>query len=341
MPTGAKYKYCALCRDPKDSGFELLSCSGCSKKFHASCVGLREHVRLAKYTCTLCETHGAVSSKKKGASAADERIKRIKEAHSYLDHAKASWVKEHLESLKPFADGPTLDRMAVARRAKVASIDPSGTFADPLVSPTWLTNAQLRNYQTAGVSTLCSWFIRGVGGILADEMGLGKTIQTLSFIASCKHKLGLSGPHLVVVPTSVLLNWGNEMKRYTPSLTFIKLHGQIKERERIFNLEDVQDGKFDVYLTTYDVLKIEEAFFTDSFPWASITLDEGHRIKDANSTIRGVLDRLRCPFRLILTGTPIQNNMLELWALLNFILPGLFHESKKFDEVGASSVLSA
>ena len=197
-------------------------------------------------------------------------------------------------------------------KTQTISIGPSEPFV----------NATLRPYQVDGVNWILKQYALGTGGILGDEMGLGKTIQTLSFIGALK-AAGLPGPHLVVTPLAVLQNWANELKRFAPGLTFIKIHGGVGERDRLLSDKDVVEGIFDVYLTTYDTLRQEEAFFTESFLFHTITIDEGHRLKNEASSLCASLSRLAIPFRLLLTGTPLQNNLHELWALLSYLLPGV------------------
>ena len=168
--------------------------------------------------------------------------------------------------------------------------------------------------------------------LILNYRGLGKTIQTISLIATLKISLNLSGPHLVIVPLAVIQNWANEISRFCPTLTFRKIYGNMAERQQILTLEAVASGSYDVYLTTYETIVCEEAFFSDSWTWASVTIDEGHRIKNENAVLRAALNRIRCPFRLLLTGTPLQNDLHELWALLNYIMPDVFSNSKVFDE---------
>lgn len=191
--------------------------------------------------------------------------------------------------------------------------------------------ATLRKYQVEGVNWLIGQYNMGVGGILGDEMGLGKTIQTLSFISALKHS-GLPGPHLVVTPLAVLQNWANEINRFTPDLSFVKVHGSVAERDRILTDYNVVGAEYDIYLTTYDVILNEESFFTESFLFHTITIDEGHRLKNEASSLCTALSRISVPFRILLTGTPLQNNLHELWALLNYILPQVFTASETFDD---------
>jgi SWI/SNF-related matrix-associated actin-dependent regulator of chromatin subfamily A member 5 len=258
--------------------------------------------------------------------------------HHYQYANRNDFIRQNKESFLNFCDDNKLETIL---NTKVSNKYPSNMDEDDFVNineaPSFLTNATLRDYQCDGCNKVNSWYLRGIGGILADEMGLGKTIQTIMFIASCKYKLGISGPHLVVTPLAVLQNWSNEFFKFCPSLTIKKLHGNSNERKSLFNNDDVINAKFDVYLTTYDVLIIEEAFFSDSFVWASITIDEGHRIKNENNKLRATLNRIKSPFRLLLTGTPLQNNLHELWALLNYILPEVFTSSLQFDEAAKIS----
>lgn len=110
------------------------------------------------------------------------------------------------------------------------------------------------------------------------------------------------------------------------------MHGSKTERDFLLTDRDVVAGNFDVYLTTYETVISEEAFFIDCWPWATVTVDEGHKLKSDTTHLHRVLMRLRCPIRLLLTGTPLQNDLHELWSLLNFILPDVFKESTSFDE---------
>lgn len=118
-------------------------------------------------------------------------------------------------------------------------------------------------------------------------------------------------------------------------MTFKKIYGGIKERGAIMSQDVVSSGSLDVYLTTYETVIAEEAFFSDSWNWATVTIDEGHRIKNENAVLRAALNRINSPFRLLLTGTPLQNNLHELWALLNYIMPKVFTESSIFDNGAA------
>lgn len=325
------YRFCTECRGDDDLN-QMLCCVSCGKKVHPECIGitLSSSLLLESYTCSYCEKN---SDEK--ISRSNELVKKmsiVKLMHHYQLTARALFIKENIDTFSQFCSLQGLSASLIAKQYKNSMTIDENKFVDIDERPEFLMNAELRDYQVEGIQRINSWFLRGIGGILADEMGLGKTIQTIMFLASCKHKLGISGPHLVVTPLAVLQNWSNEFTKFAPTLSVKKIHGNQKERMSILNNEDVVNGKFDIYLTTYDIICIEEAFFSDTFTFASITIDEGHRIKNENNKLRAALNRIKSPFRLLLTGTPLQNNLHELFALLNYVLPEVFKSSQDFDE---------
>jgi len=159
--------------------------------------------------------------------------------------------------------------------------------------------------------------------------GLGKTLQTISLLGYLSENRGITGPHIVIVPKSTLGNWCNEFRRWCPALRVVKFHGNADERaEQKARLEP---GHFDVCATTYEMV-IKEKGHLKRFRWRYIIIDEAHRMKNENSVLAKVLRTFNCNNRLLITGTPLQNNLHELWALLNFLLPEVFADSAKFDE---------
>ncbi len=197
-------------------------------------------------------------------------------------------------------------------------------------------HGSMRDYQLEGLTWMVNLQSNGMGGILADEMGLGKTLQSISLLGYMKHCRGVSGPHIVVCPKSTLSNWLNEFNRWCPSLRTIKLHGDVDERGEIIS-EHLVPGRdenartFDVLVTSYEIAIIERASLS-KIPWVYLVLDEAHRVKNEASKLSEVLRTLSVQHRLLLTGTPLQNNLHELWALLNFLLPEIFSSSDQFDE---------
>lgn len=188
----------------------------------------------------------------------------------------------------------------------------------------------MREYQLQGLNFLIRLYENGVNGILADEMGLGKTLQTISLLGYLSEYRGISGPHLVAVPKSTLGNWMNEIKRFCPHMRAIRFHGNKEERNRMRD-HDMVPGKWDICVTSFEMV-ISEKSLLKKFHWRYIIIDEAHRIKNENSRLSVVLRTLKCNNRLLITGTPLQNNLHELWALLNFLVPELFHDSEQFDD---------
>lgn len=198
------------------------------------------------------------------------------------------------------------------------------------VQPSIIAHGKLREYQMQGLNWLIHLYDNGINGILADEMGLGKTLQTISLLAYLREYRGITGPHMIIVPKSTLHNWLAEFRRWCPVIKAVKFHGNAEERQHQKD-SMVQPGKFDVVVTSYEMI-IKEKNHWKKFHWRYIIIDEAHRIKNENSILSKVVRMLRTNYRLLITGTPLQNNLHELWALLNFLLPEIFSSAEKFDE---------
>lgn len=189
----------------------------------------------------------------------------------------------------------------------------------------------LKEYQKTGVNWLIQSFYNRCGGILADDMGLGKTLQTLAFLSYLRVSGAARGPALVVVPLSCAGNWAREAKRFVPHLSIAKVCGTVKERQRSLDDNEIWYGMKDVIITTYETLMSTEDFFQRHY-WSVLVLDEAHRIKNQSSKVREVMDTVPCAARFLLTGTPLQNNLGELFALLKFLWPDVMaKESEMFE----------
>ncbi|KAL5118908.1 chromatin remodeling complex Adenosinetriphosphatase [Pleosporales sp. CAS-2024a] len=191
-------------------------------------------------------------------------------------------------------------------------------------------NGTMRDYQVAGLNWLISLHENGISGILADEMGLGKTLQTISFIGYLRFIAGITGPHLVVVPKSTLDNWKREFERWIPEINVLVLQGNKDDRAELIK-DRLVDEKFDVCITSYEMILREKAHLK-KFAWEYIIIDEAHRIKNEESSLAQMVRLFNSRNRLLITGTPLQNNLHELWALLNFLLPDVFGDSAAFDD---------
>ncbi|KAJ5415980.1 hypothetical protein PENPOL_c006G04664 [Penicillium polonicum] len=196
-------------------------------------------------------------------------------------------------------------------------------------SPAFI-HGELRDYQVAGLNWLVSLHENGISGILADEMGLGKTLQTISFLGYLRYIRDINGPHLVVVPKSTLDNWKREFAKWTPDIDVLVLQGNKEERQQLIN-ERLVEEEFDVCITSYEMI-LREKSHLKKFAWEYIIIDEAHRIKNEESSLSQIIRLFNSRNRLLITGTPLQNNLHELWALLNFLLPDVFGDSEAFDQ---------
>ncbi|XP_054904484.1 chromodomain-helicase-DNA-binding protein 1-like isoform X2 [Poeciliopsis prolifica] len=184
-----------------------------------------------------------------------------------------------------------------------------------------LRGIQLRAYQLDGVQWLSQSLKCQQGCILGDEMGLGKTCQTISLLVYQSGALGKKGPFLVLSPLSVMENWRKELESFAPSLTVLCYKGDKERRAEIQREQTAQN--FQVLLTTYE-LCLRDASFLKRWRWEVLVVDEAHRLKNQNSLLHKTLTEFSVGFRLLLTGTPIQNNLQELYSLLSFIQPSIF-----------------
>ncbi|KAF0712621.1 Aste57867_4757 [Aphanomyces stellatus] len=197
-----------------------------------------------------------------------------------------------------------------------------------LVRPFLLRHTlKLRAYQATGVAWLLSLAHNRMNGILADEMGLGKTIQTISLLASLATE-GIWGPHLVIVPTSCILNWEMEFKRWCPGFKVMTYYGSAKRRKEL-RLGWSKVNAFQVCITSYQLVVADAPCFKRK-KWYYLILDEAHNIKNWKSQRWQTLLTFNTQRRLLLTGTPLQNNLMELWALMHFLMPHLFRSRAQF-----------
>ena len=221
-------------------------------------------------------------------------------------------------------DGPgKVDYYAVAHRIKEEVNTQPNMMGGPGIGT-------LKEYQVKGLQWMISLYNNNLNGILADEMGLGKTIQTISLICYLIEKKKQNGPFLVIVPLSTLTNWNLEFEKWAPSVNRIVYKGPPATRK--LQQMRIRQGNFQVLLTTYEYI-IKDRPVLSKIKWVHMIVDEGHRMKNASSKLSNTLTQYYSTrFRLILTGTPLQNNLPELWALLNFVLPTIFKSVKSFDE---------
>ncbi|XP_065188566.1 chromodomain-helicase-DNA-binding protein 1-like isoform X2 [Sycon ciliatum] len=193
---------------------------------------------------------------------------------------------------------------------------------------------RLRDYQLVGVDWLTCCWCRENSCILADEMGLGKTIQSVSVLNRLHHQFQLYGPFLVVVPLSTIVAWQREFETWAPLLNTIVYIGDTMSRTRIREHEWMRGNKikFNVLITTYEILLKDKMFLGSQINWAVLMVDEAHRLKNEDSLLYRTLQEFHTNHRVLITGTPLQNSLKELWALLHFIKPALFDSWERFQE---------
>ncbi|GMG19844.1 unnamed protein product [Ambrosiozyma monospora] len=211
------------------------------------------------------------------------------------------------------------------------------SIGDMNISQPKLLNCTLKEYQLKGLNWLANLYEQGINGILADEMGLGKTVQSISVLAYLAETHNIWGPFLVVTPASTLHNWHQEIQKFVPDLHVLPYWGNSKDRKTMRKTWDRKsivynkNHEFHVVVTSYQ-LAVADAQYFQKMKWQYMILDEAQAIKSSQSARWKSLLSFSCRNRLLLTGTPIQNSMQELWALLHFIMPSLFDSHDEFSE---------
>uniref|UniRef100_A0A336MTF9 Chromodomain-helicase-DNA-binding protein 1 n=1 Tax=Culicoides sonorensis TaxID=179676 RepID=A0A336MTF9_CULSO len=198
----------------------------------------------------------------------------------------------------------------------------------------------LRDYQMDGLNWLSLSWCRENSVILADEMGLGKTIQTISFLYYLHNVHSLHGPFLCVVPLSTMTAWQREFQIWAPDMNVVTYLGDVGSREILrqyeWCFENSNRLKFNAILTTYEIL-LKDKTFLGCISWAALLVDEAHRLKNDDSLLYKALKEFDTNHRLLITGTPLQNSLKELWALLHFIMPFKFESWEDFDRYYGST----
>ncbi|KAL4085638.1 hypothetical protein PRIC1_014974 [Phytophthora ramorum] len=243
-----------------------------------------------------------------GSSAVGKEMSRTKAAAKEAGSRRGKGSKQ--------ADAQALQDMDDARFTRVTQ------------QPSIIKFGTMKPYQLEGLNWMIRLHDSGVNGILADEMGLGKTLQSISLLAYLREARGIEGPHIIIVPKSTVGNWMKELKRWCPSIKAFKFMGS--KDERAVQRETVVKRDFDALVLSYEVAIIEKALL-QKIKWRYLLIDEAHRVKNENSKLSKVVREFKVEHRLLITGTPLQNNLHELWALLNFLLPDVFSDSEDFD----------
>ncbi|KAG8213895.1 snf2 family dna-dependent atpase [Butyriboletus roseoflavus] len=275
-----------------------------------------------------------------GYGAVDNVLEKCERIGASLRAAIASWSADSINSKGKFKEDASKNTSSVIDEAEEGSLNLESVklatkeyFAQ---QPATLTpGVMLKDYQLLGINWLYLLYNKEYSCILADEMGLGKTIQVISFFAHLKER-GNVGPHLVIVPSSTLENWCREFARFAPSISIQTYYAGKDERPALRQtLIDTQrrqgknDSGWEVLITTYNLAQgnDRDRKFFRRVEWDCIVFDEGHVLKNFQSQRYQALLKFEARWRLLLTGTPLQNNLQELVSLLNFILPNLLGET--------------
>ncbi|CAG8730502.1 42094_t:CDS:10, partial [Gigaspora margarita] len=275
----------------------------------------------AKSADTVSTESPAKSVTKKRSNVGKKR--KVNDANynisDYLDNQEVPKRRKSSESL---TDPPI-------STVKVDDLEPNLVISAR--QPRLVTGGVLREYQLTGVEWLVSLYDNGLNGILADEMGLGKTLQTIAFLAYLWERK-IYGPFLIVAPLSTLANWISEIHRFSPTIPCVLYHGTPEQRSHIRSRKLKKlDHTFPIVVTSYEIA-MNDRKYLQKFAWKYIVVDEGHRIKNLNCKLIRELKTYQSANRLLLTGTPLQNNLAELWSLLNFLLPDIFDDLDSFQD---------
>ncbi|KAL8705003.1 MAG: hypothetical protein Q9201_001848 [Fulgogasparrea decipioides] len=244
-------------------------------------------------------------------------------------------VQEAQDKARAF-NGEGNDLQAQMDEGEMSFQNPTSMGETNITQPKMLT-AQLKEYQLKGLNWLVNLYEQGINGILADEMGLGKTVQSISVMGYLAETHNIWGPFLVIAPSSTLHNWQQEITRFVPDLKCLPYWGNAKDRKVLRKFWDRKhitynkDSPFHVLITSYQLV-VQDTQYFQKIRWQYMILDEAQAIKSAQSSRWKSLLGFHCRNRLLLTGTPIQNSMQELWALLHFIMPSLFDNHDEFSE---------
>ncbi|MCJ1250481.1 hypothetical protein MMC30_007709 [Trapelia coarctata] len=281
------------------------------------------------------EPEGAKSSKKDAITAPKALPTRETKKKATGNRSITDYLKK--EDLQAESGGLTMAE-ALEEAAQEHNNTPTAIGAQNLRSanqPKLVTGGVMRQYQLEGLHWLTSLYENGLNGILADEMGLGKTIQTISFLAFLREKRTY-GPFLIVAPLSTLSNWIEEFEKWTPTIPTVLYHGTPAERKQIrtkrLKEADQKTDKFPVVCTSYEICMNDRKFLAP-YTWKYIVIDEGHRMKNKNCRLIKELKQYHDTNRLLITGTPLQNNITELWSLLNYLMPDIFSDFQNFESI--------
>ncbi|GET89312.1 helicase-like protein, putative [Leishmania tarentolae] len=264
---------------------------------------------------------GTSSACEVGSLAWQTSSSATRETIAHYFQRQLEWELHHSADLftafEPFFKDRALDRIAAddALRPVLQSAPPFITNETVGALP----GCALRSYQVEGVQFLLNHFHRGMSSILGDDMGLGKTAQVSAFLHTLKQLHNIDGPHLIVAPLSTLTSWTRELARWAPQLRVVKYHGELRTRSAI---RSGHHNRHAVFVTTPALLHLDKRFFRKR-AWVTVVVDEAHVLKAHDTAITSAARKLTACFRVAVTGTPVHNNVQEVWSLMSFLYPWL------------------
>ncbi|XP_037942615.1 chromatin-remodeling ATPase INO80-like [Teleopsis dalmanni] len=322
------------------------------RKMDVEIIEAKRQQRKLNFLITQTELYAHFMSKKLGQGTEEEQLRILSQLDDEKNPRLAAYDDYDAEHMKQLAqknaetafntDRVLKHQFDVATRIKEEQEEAMKTdeITGPpvkadLPQPT-IFKGTLKTYQIKGMTWLANLYDQGISGILADEMGLGKTVQSIAFLCHVAEHYGVWGPFLVISPASTLHNWQQELARFVPEFNVVPYWGSPNERKilrQFWEQKDLhtRDASFHVVITSYQLIVSDYKYF-NRIKWQYMVLDEAQAIKSASSMRWKLLLGFNCRNRLLLSGTPIQNSMAELWALLHFIMPTLFDSHDEFNE---------
>lgn len=318
------------------------------RKMDVELIEAKRQQRKLNFLITQTELYAHFMSKKLGQQTQEEQIRILSQLDEDLIPRLAAIDDYDSETMKSRAkknakEAVYIDRARTKEFDKVAhlteyqaqvKVDESGSIIE--IPQPKLFQGVLKCYQIKGMTWLANLYNQGISGILADEMGLGKTVQSIAFLCHIAENYGVWGPFLIISPASTLHNWQQEMQRFVPDFKVVPYWGSPHERKILRQFWEQKDlhtksASFHVVITSYQLVVTDYKYF-NRIKWQYMVLDEAQAIKSSSSVRWKLLLGFNCRNRLLLSGTPIQNSMAELWALLHFIMPTLFDSHDEFNE---------
>ncbi|XP_030374870.1 chromatin-remodeling ATPase INO80 [Scaptodrosophila lebanonensis] len=313
------------------------------RKQDVELIEVKRQQRKLNFLITQTELYAHFMSKKLGQGTEADQLRILNQLDEEQNPRLAAYDDYDADEMKQLAQ-------ANAQAALQMDLDKAKAFDVPVkreeiikeepqvkdLPQPKLFKGTLKGYQIKGMTWLANIYDQGISGILADEMGLGKTVQSIAFLCHIAEHYGVWGPFLIISPASTLHNWQQEMARFVPDFNVVPYWGSPNERKILRQFWEqkhlhTREASFHVVITSYQLIVSDYKYF-NRIKWQYMVLDEAQAIKSAASQRWKLLLGFNCRNRLLLSGTPIQNSMAELWALLHFIMPTLFDSHDEFNE---------